>query len=88
LRGNLATGEVSIYVERAPTVGIMNELHRGERAGAPRRLAIDVIAALLIATSLIGFVLFLSLRFRLRTSRALMGLGAAVLIGLFVAVVP
>ncbi|HEV7690584.1 MAG TPA: PepSY-associated TM helix domain-containing protein [Hyphomonadaceae bacterium] len=88
VRGNLATGEVSVYVERAPAVGVLNELHRGERAGAAWRFAIDVIAALLIVTSLIGFVLFLSLRFRLRTSLVLMGLSAIVLIGLFVIVVP
>lgn len=88
VRGNLATGEVSVYVEHAPAIGMLNELHRGERAGATWRFAIDVIAALLIVTSLIGFVLFLSLRFRLRTALVLTGLGAALMIGLFVAAVP
>jgi hypothetical protein len=88
VRGNLATGDVSIYVERAPTVDMLNELHRGERAGAAWRFAIDVIAALLIVTSLIGFILFLSLRFRLRTSLVLTGLGAVALVGLFMIAVP
>ena len=88
LRGNLATGDVSVYVERAPAVGMLNELHRGERAGAAWRFAIDVIAVLLIVTSLIGFVLFLSLRFRLRTSLVLVSLGAIGLIGVFVIAVP
>jgi hypothetical protein len=88
VRGNLATGEVSVYVERSASVGMLNELHRGERAGAAWRLAIDVIAALLIVTSLIGFVLFLSLRFRLRTSLVLIGLSAIALGGLFVVAVP
>lgn len=88
VRGNLATGEVNVYVEREPALSAMNELHRGERAGAAWRLAIDVIAGLLIVTSLIGFVLFLSLRFRLWTSLALTGAGLIVMVGLFVLAVP
>jgi hypothetical protein len=88
VRGNLATGEVTVYVEHAAAVGMMNELHRGERAGSVWRLAIDIIAALLIVTSIIGFVLFLSLRFRLRTMIALIGVSVIVLGGLFVIAVP
>jgi hypothetical protein len=88
VRGNLSTGDVTVYVERAAAVGMLNELHRGERAGSVWRLAIDVVAALLIVTSIIGFVLFLSLRFRLRVMLALIGVSVVVLGGLIVFVVP
>ena len=88
VRGNLASGEVTVYVEREPAVGVMNGLHRGEHAGAAWRFAIDVIAGLLIVTSLIGFVLFLSLRFRLTTSLVLIAGSVIVLGGLFVLTVP
>jgi hypothetical protein len=88
VRGNLASGEVTVYVEREPAVGVLNALHRGEHAGAAWRLAIDVIGALLIVTSIIGFILFLSLRLRLWTSLALTGAGLIVMAGLFLAAVP
>jgi hypothetical protein len=41
---------------------MLNELHRAERAGAGWRLAVDAIAVLLIALSLIGYLIFLSMR--------------------------
>jgi uncharacterized protein len=88
VRANLATGEANVYVERAPAVGMLNELHRGERAGDAWRLFIDIIAAVLIITSLIGFVLFLSLRFRLVTSMILTGAGLLAMVALFVGAVP
>jgi uncharacterized protein len=88
VRGNLVSGEVTVYVEREPAVGVMNGLHRGEHAGTAWRLAIDVLAGLLIVTSLIGFILFLSLRFRLTTSLVLIAGSVIVLGGLFVFTVP
>lgn len=71
IRASLVTGSVEVVVERAPTVSILNELHRGERAGMGWRLLIDAMAVLLIALSIVGYLIFLSLRFRLRTALAL-----------------
>lgn len=82
--GNLATGEVTIHVERADAVGVANELHRGEHAGDAWRLFIDAIAILLIALSVIGLALFFSLRFRLKTALVLMAGSAIIMGGLFV----
>ncbi len=82
--GNLATGEVSVHVERADAVGVANELHRGEHAGDAWRFFIDAIAAVLIFMSIIGLVLFFSLRFRLKTALVLMAGSAIIMVGLFV----
>ena len=82
--GNLATGEVTVHVERADAVGVANELHRGEHAGDAWRFLIDAIAAVLIFMSIIGLVLFFSLRFRLKTALVLMAGSAIIMAGLFV----
>jgi len=82
--GNLATGDVTVHVEKADAVGIANELHRGEHAGDAWRLLIDAIAIVLMAMSVIGLVLFFSLRFRLKTALVLMAGSAIIMGGLFV----
>lgn len=87
LRANLVTGDVSVIVEPAPTVAILNELHRGERAGGTWRLLIDAVAVLLIVLSIVGYLIFLSLRFRLRTALMLTAASALGLWGIFVAAV-
>jgi uncharacterized protein len=84
LRANLVTGEVTAIVEPAPTLSIVNELHRGERAGAKWRWFIDAIAVLLVVLSIIGYLIFLSLRFRLRTALLLSAASALGVWGLFV----
>jgi hypothetical protein len=66
----------------------MNDLHRGKNAGAVWRAAIDVAAVLLIALSLIGYVLFFSLRFRLGASLLLTASSLAAMAGLVWAFVP
>jgi hypothetical protein len=81
--GNLRTGEVRIYIEREDAIGVLNALHRGEHAGRVWRLLIDLTAALFIVMSVIGFILFLSLRFRLRTALVLTTASLIVMIGVF-----
>lgn len=83
IRANLVTGDVAVIVEPAPVVAILNELHRGERAGGTWRLLIDAVAVLLIVLSIVGYLIFLSLRFRLRTALALTGASVVVLWGVF-----
>jgi thiamine biosynthesis lipoprotein len=72
LRAHLRTGEVEVTVEPTSTISILNELHRAERAGDGWRLAVDVIAVLLIVLSVVGYLIFLSMRGkRIRTALAL-----------------
>jgi hypothetical protein len=86
IHANLRTGEVKVEVSRNSLVTVLNGLHKAQ-ASAPWRLLIDIAAGAMIAVSLIGFVLFLSLRLRLRTSLALVGLGLSVMVALFFATV-
>lgn len=84
LRGNIRTGKIDVVVEPHHPVALINGLHRAEQAGWPWRIFVDVLAGLLIVMSLIGFILFLSLRFRLRTALILMGASVLVMGGLYV----
>jgi hypothetical protein len=83
LRAHLITGAVHAVIEPAPTISILNELHRGERAGTSWRLLIDAIAVLLVVLSVIGYLIFLSLKFRLRTALLLTVASALGLWGFF-----
>lgn len=71
IRGNLRTGEIKVVVESAPATSLLNELHRGERAGNTWRVFIDAFAILLVVLSIVGYLIFLSLRYRLRTALVL-----------------
>lgn len=84
LRGNIQTGKIDVVVEPHHPLAIVNDLHRAEQAGWPWRLFVDLLAGLLIVMSLIGFILFLSLRFRLRTALILMASSVLVMGGLYV----
>lgn len=77
VRVNLPTGKLEVVIEPAPPALVMNELHRAERASPSWRLLVDVVAVLLIVLSLIGYLIFLSLRFRLRTALLLTAVSAA-----------
>ena len=81
LRANLRSGVIEVTVETAPTLSVLNELHRAERAGKGWRLAVDVIAIVLVAMSMVGYIIFLSMRgARLRTA---IGLTLGSTLGLF-----
>lgn len=85
---DLASGEAEATISRADLVTTLNELHRGKNAGAAWKLVIDTSAIVILALSLIGYVLFFSLRFRLRTSLILTGASLATLGGVFFLFVP
>lgn len=85
---DLRTGTAEVTVARTDLVTTLNELHRGKNAGAVWKAVIDVSAGLVLALSLIGYVLFFSLRFRLRTSLILTAASLAVLFGVFWLFVP
>lgn len=70
---DLKNGVVQASTRPANLVSLLNDLHKGKDAGAVWRLIIDVWAALFLALSIIGYALFFSLRFRLRTSLILTG---------------
>jgi hypothetical protein len=85
---NQDTGQVTAKVARASFSAIIQDLHRGKNSGAPWRFVIDASAWLLLAMSLVGYVLFFSLRFRLKTSLILTGVSLLVMAGVAMLFVP
>ena len=78
-----ATGHARVTLAPATATTVIEELHRGAKAGAAWRWIIDVSAAVILALSVIGYVLFFSLRFRLRTSLVLTAASLLVLGAVF-----
>ncbi len=85
---DLETGKVEVSTEHARLVTTLNDLHRGKNAGAAWKLVIDASALVVLALSLIGYVLFFSLRFRLRTGLILTGISLAALLAVFFLLAP
>ena len=88
LRGNLETGRTEVTVENLAAVEVLNGLHRGELAGGAWRLWIDILGGVLIVLSILGYILFFSLRFRVKTALILTGLSLIAMVGVFLALVP
>lgn len=76
----LATGEAEVVTRRATPIAMLNDLHKGKATAAGWRLLIDISAVLFIVMSVLGYVLFFSLRFRLVPSLILTGLSLVVLV--------
>jgi hypothetical protein len=81
---SLRTGEAEVSSRRATAVSLLNDLHKGKATAAPWKLLIDVSAGLFILLSVIGYVLFFSLRFRLPLSLILTGVSLLVMLATFV----
>lgn len=85
---DMRNGATDVALQHATVVSVIGDLHRGKNAGAAWRLVIDISAVVILALSLIGYVLFFSLRFRLRTSLILTVMSLGVLVGVFVLLTP
>jgi len=85
---DLATGAVEASLEPARLVDTLNDLHRGKNAGQAWRSVIDLSAIVILALSVIGYLLFFSLRFRLRTSLLLTAVSLVALVGIALGLTP
>lgn len=85
---DLETGQVEATVQPATVTSIVNDLHKGKNTGAVWKLLIDLSGILVLLLSVIGYVLFFSLRFRLKTSLILTVVSLAAFLGLYLAFVP
>jgi hypothetical protein len=83
-----ATGVAQVKTEPANLAAVLTNLHKGKNAGPAWHVLIDAVAIAVLSLSLLGYVLFFALRFRLRTGLILTGLTLAAAVGLFVATVP
>jgi hypothetical protein len=77
---DLSTGKGELKSQTATFNSIIQDLHRGKNSNLVWRSVIDISAIVIIALSLVGYLLFFSLRFRLTTSLllTLVSLGALV----------
>ena len=85
---DLKTGEMQARVQKADAVTMLNDLHRGKNVGAVWAGVIDISAVLILILSLVGYVLFFSMRFKFRTAMMLTAGSIAVLFGAFIFFVP
>jgi hypothetical protein len=81
---DLKTGQADVTVERATALSVIGDLHRGKNATLAWRMVIDASAIVILALSVIGYVLFFSLRLRLRTSLILTALSLLAMVGVYV----
>jgi uncharacterized protein len=85
---DLATGAASGETRRPDTLTVLNDLHRGKNVGAAWRAVIDISGIVLLLLSLLGYILFFTLRFRLRVALVLTAVSLAAMAGIFIAFVP
>lgn len=85
---DLKTGIAEITSRKADTVTIINDLHRGKNAGAAWKWLIDVSAVIFLVLSLVGYILFFSLRHRLVQTMTLTMVSLGALVGIFLLFVP
>lgn len=81
-------GKARVKTEKLGAVATLKNLHKGKNAGPAWRLLIDLVSITVLCLSLIGYVLFFSLRFRLRTGLILTGVSLAAAVGVFAFTVP
>ena len=74
------TGETEITQKPASTVSMLNDLHRGKNSGLAWSWLIDISAIIVIALSLVGYILFLSIKTRLVTHLVLTAASLALII--------
>jgi hypothetical protein len=62
---DLSSGKADIAWQKATALTVLNDLHRGKNAGPAWKGLIDISAGLFLVLSLIGYVLFFSMRHKL-----------------------
>ena len=82
------SGAARVTLAPATTVSVLGELHRGRKSGDAWRWVIDISAVGILLLSLVGYVLFFFLRFRLRTSLLLTAASLGLLLAVFVFLTP
>jgi hypothetical protein len=85
---DLKTGQADATVQKPGAVTILNDLHRGKNVGEAWKLFIDISAVLFLVLSLVGYILFFSLRYRLVQTLTLTGVSLLAMVGLFVWLAP
>lgn len=85
---DLKSGAARGRVRAADMLTVLDDLHRGKNVGATWRWVIDLAGVIVLLLSLVGYVLFFTLRFRLRVGLALTAISLAAMVAIFVFFVP
>jgi len=85
---DLRSADATARVHRADMLTVMDDLHRGKNVGKVWQWVIDLSGAVFLLLSLVGYVLFFTLRFRLRVALVLTALSLGTLALIFVLFVP
>jgi len=85
---DLRNADATARVHRADMLTVMDDLHRGKNVGKVWQWVIDLSGAVFLLLSLVGYVLFFTLRFRLRVALVLTALSLGTLALIFVLFVP
>lgn len=85
---DLSNGVARGRVRPSDFLTIMDDLHRGKNVGRVWQGVIDAAGAIILALSILGFVLFFALRFRLRTALTLTAASLAAMAAIFLLFVP
>ncbi|MDB5459811.1 MAG: hypothetical protein JWO72_1552 [Caulobacteraceae bacterium] len=85
---DLASGRSDVKTAQANLTAFIQDLHRGKNSGSAWRFVIDSAGYVVLALSLSGYVLFFSLRFRLKTSLVLTGVSLLALAAVALWLVP
>ena len=83
-----ASGVAHVTLAPATVTTVLGELHRGRKSGDAWRWVIDLSAVCILLLSLVGYVLFFFLRFRLRTSLALTAASLLAMLAVFLFLTP
>ena len=78
------TGAYDMTESRMGAVAIINDLHKGRDSGAAWSQIIDLSAALMVLVSLTGLVLIFFLHKRLMLGLAVLGIGTAICVAVYV----
>ncbi|MEM6652065.1 MAG: PepSY-associated TM helix domain-containing protein [Pseudomonadota bacterium] len=79
---------VEVEAQSANIVSVIHGLHRGKDAGEYWKALIDITAGTVLVMSLVGLILFFSLRFRLATSLKIMAATLGVIVSVFIFLTP
>lgn len=82
IKVDLKTGQAQVKVMKHNAINVLKNLHKGKGAGPFWSLLIDFTAILIFILSLIGYILFFSMKGRLRTALIVSGLSLITIIGL------
>lgn len=85
---DLKSGATDARLKSADPVTMLDDLHRGKNSGPVWQAFIDISGIVILVLSMIGYILFFAMRFRLRTALTLTAVSVAAMAALFFLFVP